>query len=380
MASTTIPWGDGRAGIKFSVAMSYQIVTSSFFGNNFISTDGSKPIHRIVDLEKSKGADQVRVDKFNQLSGPPVVGKSRAVGKEEAIDGTFMQMWINMARKPVSCGGTMDDKRTVHSLREVGMNLSRVYWSRWFDEEFFVYAAGRRGTGTKNWLHATNWNFSGFANNTLSTPHSSNIFYPSGVSAETAITDSNGKMSRQLLEYYDSLIDEMEFPIEPLIINGEEIYAFVMTSYDAYRLRLGSGATDSSIFGDWAQLKKYGRKDDDMPWMNILGRWGRFLLFKHNKVVRSYSASNNSGSGGVVNDCLILGAQALALAHGNAGGGMHFSWYEGKIDNDEEAIVQTKTIYGIQRVDFRSDPDDSSTSRPQGLVVARTFGGTSSSI
>ncbi len=377
MASTTIPWGDGRAGIRFSVAMAYEIVTSTFFGANFLSEDGSKPIHRIIDLEKTKGADQVRVDKWNQLTGPPTVGKARAVGKEEDMQGTFMQMWINIARKPVSCGGSMDDKRTVHSLREVGKNLSRIFWSRWFDEEFFVYAGGRRGTGVKNWLHPTNWNFTAFANNTLSTPHADNIFYPDGVSVETAVVAANGTMSRKLLEYYDHLIDEMEHPIEPLMVNGEEMYIFVMSNYDKYMLRLGSAATD---LGDWAQLRKYGKSESEMPWMNIMGRWGRFLLFAHNKVVRSYSLANNSGAGGVVNDCLILGPQALALAHGNAGHGMHFDWWEGKIDNDEEAIVQTKTMMGVARVDFRSDPEDAATSRPQGVVVCRTFGGTSSSV
>ncbi len=376
MPSTSIPWGDGRAGIRFSVAMAYEIVTSSFFGSNFISEDGSKPIHRIVDLEQKKGADQVRVDKWNQLSGPPVVNK-RAVGSEEKMDGTFMPMWINMARKPVSTGGTMDDKRTVHNLREVAKNLSRIYWSRWFDEEFFVYASGRRGNGTKNWLHPTNWNFSGFANNTLSTLHADNIFYPSGISAETAVVASGGTMSRKLLEYYDHLLDEMDHPLEPLMINGEEMYIYVMSNIDYYYLRLGSSSTD---LGDWAQLKKYGKSEKDMPWNGILGRWGRFLLFKHNKIVKNYSASNNSGAGGVVCDNLILGAQALALAHGNAGNGMHFSWWEGKIDNDEEGIVQTKTLFGVQRVEFESTPGDSTTKRPQGVVVARTFGGTSSSI
>jgi len=379
MSQTTIPWGDGRAGIKFSVATAYQVVTSSFWGRNFISEDGSKPLHRIVDLEKGRGFDQVRVDKWNQLTEPPVIGDARARGKEEGLQGTFLQMWINQARKPVSCGGKMSQKRTAHDLREVARGRHSVFWSRWFDEEFFVYGAGRRGNGTKNWLHSLTWDFSGFANNTLAVPHTNNIFYPSGISAETAITAANGLMSVGLMEYWDYLIDQMDNPPEPLIINGEETYIVIMSMYDRYALRTGTSNVNSAI-GDWANMKKYGKKESDMPWAGILGKWGRFLLFAHNKVVRYYHANNNNQTGGVVNDCLIVGAQALALAHGDAGEGMHFWWHEEPIDYNNEPVIVTGTMFGIQRVDFETTPGTSTTKAPHGLIVAKTFGGTSSSI
>ncbi len=371
MSQTIIPFGDGRVGIKFSIAVAYQVVTSTFWGRNFMSSDGSKPLHRVIDLEQGQGFDQVRIDKWNQLSEPPVTGDANAVGKEEKLAGTYMPMWINQARKPVSVGGRMSQKRIAEDLREIGKNASSIFWARWFDEEFFVYAAGRRGTATKNWLHKTSWDFSGFANNALSVPHANNIFYPIGISAQTAIVAANSLTVKQL-DYYSYLLADMENPPQPLIIEGEEMYMFIMSEYDAYALKAGLG---SDALGEMRQLQKYGKTEKDMPWMGLLGRWGNFLLFKHNKVVRTYDATYNNGAGGVVNDCLIVGAQALALAHGDAGNGMHFGWYEDTKNYGNDKVVVTDTMFGVQRVDFETTPGTASTKAPQGLVVCRTFGG-----
>lgn len=377
MAGTQpIPWGDDRSKVIFSADTAYEVVTSSFFGRNFLSNDGSAPVHRLIELEKSAG-DQIRIDKFNQLTGTPVVGDARARGKEKSIRGTSMPMWINQARVPVGCGGKMSRKRSEHDLRMVARKLSTVYWSRWFDEEGFIYLAGRRGTATKNWLHpVTGYDVGDFAGNQLVLPPSTHVFYPEGITAQTSLVNTH-IMSPKMIEWYDYLISTMENPPEPVIINGEEFYFLIMSKYQSYLLNKGSSSTD---LGDFQQLKKYGKSEKDMPWSGILGKWKRFLLFDHNKVIRTYDATYNSGAGGVVDDCLILGAQALALAHGDAGQGFHFWWHEEPIDYGNEPVVVTGTMYGMEKVQFRTDPDDANSVAPHGVVVARLFGGTSASI
>jgi|GEM_PF-826259 len=380
---TPIPWGDDRAVVKFSTSVSSEVVSASFWGRNFMSTDGSKPLHRITDLQSGAG-DQLRIDKFYQLGGTIVPGDSRAVGQEERVRGNGMKMWINQARKPVGTGGKMSQKRTVHDLRLQVRDKSKVFWSRWFDEELFVYATGTRGCGSKQWLHPRNtgadvasYDFGGFAGNTLNANPSTHVFWPGATG--TNVTDntiaSGDVLTPRQLEYYAYEIQQMTEPLEPIIINGEEMYIFIMSPYQEYIFKAGTAPAQAS--SDFWQMKKYGKSEKDLPWSGVLGKWGQFLLFSHNKIIKTIPSDDNA----IISHNLILGAQAVALAHGDAGEGLHFSWYEEPRDYGNEKVVVTGTMYGVQKVAFPSDPDDSSsTLRPRGVVVAKLFDGSGSGL
>ncbi|MFX5777164.1 DUF4043 family protein, partial [Acinetobacter baumannii] len=70
-----------------------------------------------TDLEQEAG-DTISYDLSVQLSGGVIEGDQKAEGKGEKLDFFTDKVFIDQARKPVSCGGRMSRKRTVHDLRK----------------------------------------------------------------------------------------------------------------------------------------------------------------------------------------------------------------------------------------------------------------------
>jgi hypothetical protein len=68
----------------------------------------------------------------------------------------------------------MTRKRTIHDLRKIARVKQSDWWSRIFDELFFMYLSGARGVNT-DYIFGTR--YTGFANNPFVAPDSTHTMY-----------------------------------------------------------------------------------------------------------------------------------------------------------------------------------------------------------
>lgn len=360
MPNTIIAAGDAKALKRFGVALLYETATRSFTGRNLMASDGSMPILRITDLESGPG-DQVTIDLFRQLSGAGREGDVEYKGFEERMTADTGTMLINILFHGVNLGGYMTRKRTKHNLRTIAKRLLATWWSRRLDEMSFVQMSGVRGSETANWLLPTDYN--GFAGNGLAAGTSGRTIMPSGAGGTEGNIDSSDVVDIPFLEDISDFLKTTENPLEPLMINGREMYLMIMSPRGEKELRTATGSTGwAGIRNQRTDLKPYFQQD-------ALGVWGNLVLFSHNKIPKT-----NTGNSVAVARNLVLGANAMAFAKGNAGQGGMYEWHEELDNRGKNPVVDTFGVFGMKRIDMKMQDGDS-TATEYGVVHALSYGG-----
>ena len=250
----------------------------------------------------------------------------------------------------------MTRKRTVHDLRKIARRRQSEWWSRIFDELFFMYLAGPTpgaATGFQNpgWVFPNT--YTGFANNSLQAPDASHIMYGDGTTKATLT--SGGKMTRNLVERAATKAETMgggteEAPqLQPIMIEGEEHFVLVMHTYQAYDLRIESGD------GGWLEIQKAAASAEGKNnpiFKGGLGMLANVVLHKHKNVLRftDYGAGANVAAG----RALFLGEQAGVCAFGSPGTNLRFDWHEESRDNGNQAVITSGSIFGVKKVRFNN--------------------------
>lgn len=362
MARTIVGLNDARAVKRYSVALVHETSQGSFMGRNLTATDGSMPIHRLTDLENKSG-ESMTLDIYNRLTGRGIEGDNTLKGNEEKLSSDTMTINIDQLAHGVDCGGRMSRKRTMHDHREIGFKKLTEWTSRMEDELSFTYLAGTRGAETGDWLLPVG--FSGRANNTLTAATSGRTLLPTGAASEGAITTTD-KMDVDALEEIMYQLKSMANPPKPVMIDGQEKYILIMSPISEKQLRTATGA------GDWAQLRKYRLEGEDPVWKDSLGAWGNMILYSHSKIPKT-----NSGNSCAVARNLLLGAQALGCAYGDAtaGGKRQWDWHEETDDRGRVPIIDIMAIMGHKRVDLKLTENAAAASE-FGVLSCLTYGGT----
>lgn len=349
MAITSFGLNDPKTIKRFSVALAAQTWQKSWWGRNFMSTDGSTPLHRLSELERQAG-DNVTVDLFNNLTGTGVTGDNTLKGNEEALTAYTQQFWIDQLRHGVSLGGNMSRKRIDHDVRSIAREKLSTWWARLYDEYIFTYLCGARGDQTGDWLMAPGSVTPGTtklqANNTVTAFSSGRTIYAANSNGDGDASDSvvgnaaEDEMRLELLEYVNYKLRTMASPPRPLMIDGEECYILIMHPLAEMQLRGGTSTK-------WLEIQKYSERGRDMLLKNSLGKYGKLVLYSHPKIPvidSTYGVCYN----------LLVGAQAGFIAHGNSGNGLHYAWHEEVDDRGNLPVIDTGAIFGIQRAMFNS--------------------------
>lgn len=347
--STVVGLNDAKARKLWSTGLVVSISRESYWQRKYMGAgeETTQPVMMLTDLEREAG-QQVQYDLSLQIGGEPVEGDDKVEGTGSQLRFASDSVYINQARKAVSCGGRMTRKRTVHDLRAVGRNRLKEYWARLFDELFFMYAAGARGVNP-------DFNFplgyAGRANNAFQAPDSAHLLYGDGSSKATLT--SAGTMSRTLIERANTKVSTLgggttdTAEIQPVRIGGGEHNVCVMHPFQFHSLKT------STATNDWMDIYKAlttAEGKNNPIFQGGEGMIGGTVLHKHKAVVRF----NDYGSG--VNlpaaRALFLGRQALVLAFGSPGGGLRMSWSEKELDHGNDIEIAAGAIFGIKKNQF----------------------------
>lgn len=319
--------------------------TNKFMGSGEVPT---KPIWRLTDLEADSG-EQISYDLSMQLKAAPTQGDNVIEGKEESLTFYSDVVYIDQLRHGVDCGGRMTRKRTLHDLRKIGKARQTDYWARLFDETFFMYLSGSRGTNAE---FIEPLGFAGYANNSFTSPDSQHLVYGGSATAKAnlAATDKFSLAAIDRCVAYAEMMGggTQGLPqIQPAVIDGEKRYLMVIDPYQAFDLRNG---TDTN---GWAEIQKALATAIGSKSAFITGATGihnDVVIHKHQNVIRF----TDYGAGGNVAAArgLFCGVQAGTIAFGSPGKDLRFSWREEEKDAGNKIAIYTNVIMGMKKVTF----------------------------
>lgn len=245
----------------------------------------------------------------------------------------------------------MTQKRTIHQLREIARVRQSEWWSRVFDELFFMYLSGIRGINS-DYIFPTS--YTGFAGNAFNAPDTEHMLYP-GTTTNATITASD-KITLALIDKGVALASMMGGgtggtpKIQPILINGEKHFVLLMNPWQVFDLRATTGGAG------WLDIQKAaaaaeGRKNP--IFQGGLGMYNNVVLHEHQAVVQLHAGAASPQTV----DCaraLFMGVQASVIAFGSKGNGLRFGWYEEERDNGNQVVISTHSIFGISKVQFNA--------------------------
>lgn len=252
-------------------------------------------------------------------------------------------------RMGVNTGGRMTRKRTIHDLRKIARVRQSELWARVFDEIIFIYLSGARGVNADYVFPTT---YTGFANNSLTAPDANHLKYGGAATAKNNLA-STDKMSLSLIDGLKARAQLMGGgttgvpQIQPININGEEHYVFLMNPVQEYDLR-----TNTST-GQWLDIQKQltlAEGKNNAIFKGGLGMYNDIIMHVHKAVVRfsDYGAGANVAAA----RALFMGRQAGVVAFGSPGTGLRFDWHEESRDNGNQAVISTSSIFGVKKSTF----------------------------
>lgn len=348
MAQTIIAWGDPKAQKKWSANLAVDVSRKGYFNKKFIGKGQNNIIEEKLDLASDAG-DRISFDLSVQLKQRPTFGDARVKGKEENLRFFSDEVAIDQMRHPVSAGGRMSRKRTLHDMRKVAKDRLSDYWKTYIDEMIFIYLSGARGMNPE-FIEPTD--YTGFANNALQAPDATHLMFGGAAKAKNEIV-STDIMSKNLIERAATnsrmmrTRDTEAATMVPVDVDGEPHFVCVMSTYQEHDMRTSDTA-------GWLEIQKAamtaeGRKSPIFK--GGLGMVNNVVLHSHENVIRfdDYGAGADQPAA----RALFLGRQAGVVAYGTPGK-MRFMWKEEMEDYDNEPTVVAGVIMGFKKTRFNN--------------------------
>lgn len=366
MGRTVIGVGDAKAVKKYSAFLAVDVGKKSYFNRKMmgVGIEAETPLQTLPHLENDSG-DQIGFDLVMALRMKPVQGDNTLRGKEEDLKFYSDSVYIDQLRGGVNTGGKMTRKRTIHNLRKIARARQSDWWSRLFDETFFMYLSGARGVAT-DFIEDTD--FTGYAGNSFATPDTAHRAY-GGDATSYATIDSGDKLTLTAIDKLVTKANTMGggttgIPrIQPCMVDGEERYVLLMHPFQEYDLRT------SSSTGQWMDIQKAAAAAEgrDNPlFKGGLGLYNNVILHTHRNVVRFSDAG--SGSNVAAARALFMGRQAGVVAFGSPGTDLRFDWNEETEDRGNQVVITTSSIFGVKKTRFSID----GTSYDFGVIAVDT--------
>ena len=344
---------------KYSAAVAHETMRKSFFGSRFIGGEDQKlPVVNKTDLEEGPG-DEVIVYLVLKITGAPIRGNDRAEGKSKRLNDLTDRIKIDRHRQPINIGDVMANKRRPYEMKKTAIARITDYWSEWLDEEFFVHASGRRGTGT-NIQHIED-GYTGWPN-ALIAPDADHLLYPGTVASKAALTTTD-TMGKAVIDKVEMAFSTMiggnpdGSKMKPMKVQGGEGgagYAIcIMSAPQMQDFRSEVGETGMLAL-EKARATAEGSKSpifqnpDAATWI-----YNGTLFHRHTSV--TYTQDYGAGADVTGFRALYLGAHALGIAFGSSDKGKtdaRFVLGETGEDHDDDTVIKTRVITGVKVSQF----------------------------
>lgn len=366
---TFVGVNDPQAVKKWSGQLAVAVNKGSYFSKKFMGEgkDSRLPIQMLHDLDSDSG-DEITVDLLMPMNMEPIIGDDTLDGKEQPLKYYTDKIRIDQVRGGVDLGGRMTNKRTLRDIRSDAKRAASDWWKRLFDELFFIYLSGARGTGTGYVWSAGNPFFSV---NSVTAPDSMHIMYGGDATSKGSIASDDG-FDLRLIDRAVAKAETMggdgsdEVSMLPVEMDGEECYIALMHTYQFDALK------SNTATGQWLDIQKAAaaaQGQSNPIFKGAEGKYNGTIIHKHRNVVRfsDYGAGSNLAAA----RGLFLGAQAAFISFGFGGSGMRFKWTEEVKDHGNAVKIGTHSIFGVKKATYKSK--DASVSRDFGVIAMDTY-------
>ncbi len=368
------------------------------------------PIVRVTDLSKTAG-DKISVDMFGVIGGKPIMGDANAEGTGVPLTSSSMDVSIDMVTKMVDAGGKMSQQRTIRDLRGIAAAQLPSYFGRLRDQLTLTHLAGARGfQGGNDWVVplASDADFASICTNSVKAPSynrhyvatSTSAISQGGVNATNGIsaTQSNHYLKLAHIDALRTLLDEMEYPLQPVKIADDPAAADepMWVLYVSPR-QWSSLLTETSGIRTFQQnawnRASYGSKHP--LFKGEVGMWNGILVKKLNRAIRftggqafNYVASGDAATGNetagtvdadvtagtyAIDRAILLGAQALADVYGKSqSSGYHFAWLERKYNIDRATEIGGEMMGGMSKIRFKYNENGTDVATDHGVLALDT--------
>jgi N4-gp56 family major capsid protein len=369
MARTFVGVNDAMAVKRWSGLLAVAVHKTSYFTKKFMG-EGKRaktPLQRITDLQSDAG-DTVTVDLLMPMRMEPVIGADTLDGKEEALRYYTDRIIIDQVRGGADLGDRMTRKRTLRDLREDALGAMKEWWARLFDELFFIYLSGTRGTNTGFVWSAGNPFFSV---NPLTAPDAMHQLYAGAATSLATITNAM-PMDLRTVDRCVARAETMggdgtdELSMLPCSVEGEDKYVMLMHPWQFDAMKA------STAVGQWLDIQKaaaaaQGQKNP--IYSGAVGEYNGVVMHKHRNVIQFNNAGASANLPGA--RALFMGAQAGLICFGSPGTGLRFDWTEEQKDHGDKVKIGSNSIFGVKKSTYRSA--DNSVVRDFGVFAVDSF-------
>lgn len=337
MAVTVIPSGTKSSGSHIVEHWARSTfaegrVQSFFMGNGFVSAGTESVLQERTELQKEPG-DTVHMVLIPDLEGDGVVGDSEVEGNGEPLRFFLDSVVVDQLRHEVELPGRMSRKRVAYGagLREIAKERLGVWAGRnALDKKIFRHLAG-----------VTSETFPQAA----TAPTTNRWMFGGDETSEAGIDGTGDFQSIEEIERAEESARTSDPMVQPIMINGEPHYIYVMHPRCAYSLRNQGTGTVATTYRN-ALRDARERSPNNPLFTGALGLWNNVILYQHQDIPL---LNNGVGSRPVARN-LFLGRQA-----GYIGFGSEPFWVEETEDRGNRLVVTYGQIYGIKKAVFNSE-------------------------
>ena len=309
------------------------------------------PIVRKTDLEKGAG-DEVVTTLVAKFRGTPVIEGKRMEGNEFRLSNASHTMRINEFRQGVNIGARIEQSRVGHNLKKTGRVTLTNYISEMYEEVIVMAANGARGIGDEITQFTTDW--PGYPN-PLRAPDAGHYYMPNAKTKATLVATDTLKLTdlERLRVKVKKMLGGVEqgknVRIEPVKRNGKEMYILVTMPEAIADIRADAGPT-GWFEAQKALIQAIGKEAE--AFKGGAGYWNGIMVDEIDRGVRF----SDYGAGGNIPAMrsLLLGANAVAIAHGTKGmaDGMTIDLTEDTDDRGHDAIMNFELIFGADKCQY----------------------------
>lgn len=402
MANTIIPYGSPQAislqsAALFSVCMQRLTILNRLAGKMptqaesedkmRFHTSNDYPIVRCKDLTRGAG-DEVKFDLIQPIGGKPIMGAAYAEGNGDAMDFANDSLRINQYRKPINCGDSMSQQRSVHKLRSLGRAQALNFMKRYEDQTALVHLAGARGSDYNiEWAVplASDPDFSNIMINPVRAPTRNRHYLASAGSLKKVVAAGNeitiastDTMTADVVDALRTKLDSMPLPPQGIRFEGDQAaddapVRVLLVSSEQYTSLVQS--TNFRTFQANA-MARAGLAKNHPLFMGEAGLWNGILIVKMPKPIRFFAgdsvrwcASTTSttetttdlcpaafGTTYAIDRAILLGGQALGEAFGKARKSEDsYFWSEKELDHDDKCEVLIGGVGGKSKIRYLID-------------------------
>lgn len=345
--ATNFPLNDPLAVRLWSQSLSLEAVKDMYF-SKFIGSGLDSML--VLKSELSKGAgESITVGLQMKLTKAGVEGDADIDGGTDGREGlTFFddKIGIDTLSMGTASAGKMSEQRVPYSIRDLGRNALKVWWSEMFDELIMYSLAGARGvtvSGMKQPL-----NFTGRAENPLVAPDAEHQVFGGDATGKIDV-DANDTANLMSIERLRTKAGLIAPALQPFKIGGSSKYVYLIHPIQGYLMRT------STTENDWLKVHlatDSGLGKHAMMYTGAMGEYADAIIHESRNVVQfdDYGATTNLPAA----RALFLGAQSGLVAYGREGGPSNIKWHEELKNGGKQLYISTYAIFGNKQSRYNS--------------------------